>query len=113
MCAYDARFSTEQPCFSAVEHMLDALSSELTYSLHVVMINKHHLWTPAVEPLSSHVAATLQRVKEILKISTGATAINELLGGGIETKSITEIYGEYRWVISHQLAHKGLSCTDQ
>ena len=33
----------------------------------------------------------------MVKISTGAEAINELLGGGIETRSITEIFGEYRW----------------
>lgn len=29
-------------------------------------------------------------------ISTGAAAVDEILGGGIETKSITEIFGEYR-----------------
>lgn len=29
-------------------------------------------------------------------ISTGCTALNEILGGGLETGSITELYGEYR-----------------
>ena len=38
----------------------------------------------------------LQRQKEIVKISVGAQAINELLGGGIESRCITEIYGEFR-----------------
>lgn len=37
-----------------------------------------------------------QRTKEIAKISFGCEAVNELLGGGLETKSITEIFGEYR-----------------
>ncbi|BDA48492.1 Meiotic recombination protein DMC1 homolog A [Coccomyxa sp. Obi] len=37
-----------------------------------------------------------QRSKEIVKISLGAQAINELLGGGLESKCITEIYGEFR-----------------
>lgn len=31
-----------------------------------------------------------------MHISLGARALNELLGGGLETKCITEIYGEYR-----------------
>ncbi|GMH42002.1 hypothetical protein BSKO_09921 [Bryopsis sp. KO-2023] len=37
-----------------------------------------------------------QRQREIVKITTGAQALNELLGGGFETKAITEIFGEYR-----------------
>ncbi len=43
-------------------------------------------------------SCALQRSKEILKISLGAQAINELLGGGLESKCITEIYGEFRCV---------------
>ena len=31
-----------------------------------------------------------------MKISVGAQAVNELLGGGIESRCITEIYGEFR-----------------
>ncbi|KAK9829745.1 hypothetical protein WJX72_007642 [[Myrmecia] bisecta] len=38
----------------------------------------------------------MQRNKDIVKISTGAQAVNELLGGGIESRAITEIFGEYR-----------------
>ena len=38
----------------------------------------------------------MQRQKEIVKISVGAEAVNELLGGGIESRCITEIYGEFR-----------------
>jgi meiotic recombination protein DMC1 len=42
---------------------------------------------------------TLQeRQRSVLKISTGCTAVNELMGGGIETKAITELYGEHRQV---------------
>lgn len=33
----------------------------------------------------------MQRVREIVKISLGADALNELLGGGIESKCITEV----------------------
>ncbi|KAJ3271986.1 recombinase rad51 [Terramyces sp. JEL0728] len=37
-----------------------------------------------------------QRRSEIITISTGAKALDALLGGGIETGSITEIFGEFR-----------------
>jgi len=33
---------------------------------------------------------------EIINISTGSTAVDNLLRGGVETGSITEIYGEFR-----------------
>ena len=32
----------------------------------------------------------------MVRISTGAKALDELLGGGIESKCITEIFGEFR-----------------
>eukprot|EP00486_Rosalina_sp_Unknown_P015460 CAMPEP_0201595610 /NCGR_PEP_ID=MMETSP0190_2-20130828/192558_1 /ASSEMBLY_ACC=CAM_ASM_000263 /TAXON_ID=37353 /ORGANISM="Rosalina sp." /LENGTH=350 /DNA_ID=CAMNT_0048055659 /DNA_START=174 /DNA_END=1226 /DNA_ORIENTATION=+ len=37
-----------------------------------------------------------QKRSEIIKITTGSTKLDELLGGGIETGSITEIFGEFR-----------------
>lgn len=39
-----------------------------------------------------------QRARDVVKISTGSEAVNELLGGGVETRAITEIFGEYRCV---------------
>lgn len=36
----------------------------------------------------------MQREHCIVRISTGSVAVDGLLGGGLETKSITEIYGE-------------------
>jgi meiotic recombination protein DMC1 len=38
----------------------------------------------------------LAKRKEVIKITTGSTALDELLGGGIETMSITEAFGEFR-----------------
>lgn len=38
----------------------------------------------------------LQQRGEIVKLTTGATALDTILGGGLETGSITEIYGEFR-----------------
>jgi len=37
-----------------------------------------------------------RRQATVLKMSTGCAALNDILGGGIETQSITEIHGEYR-----------------
>lgn len=36
------------------------------------------------------------RRKQVIKLTTGAKAWDELLGGGIETMSITEVFGEFR-----------------
>jgi Rad51 len=50
----------------------------------------------------------LQRQRDVVKISTGAEAVNELLGGGVETRAITEIFGEYRY--QQHLCHS-VSCS--
>jgi DNA repair protein RAD51 len=37
-----------------------------------------------------------QRRSELVKLSTGSKELDKLLGGGIETGSITEVFGEFR-----------------
>lgn len=37
-----------------------------------------------------------QKRAEIIQITTGSTELDKLLGGGIETGSITEMFGEFR-----------------
>jgi hypothetical protein len=37
--------------------------------------------------------------KQVIKITTGCAALDELLGGGLETASITEAFGEFRSVL--------------
>lgn len=49
----------------------------------------------------------LQRRQDIIKINCGSSELNKLLEGGIETGSITEIFGEFRTgktQLCHQLA---------
>ncbi|MBE0524061.1 MAG: DNA repair and recombination protein RadA [Methanosarcinales archaeon] len=49
----------------------------------------------------------LERRKLVGKLTTGTEAFDELMGGGIETQSITEFYGEFgcgKTQITHQLA---------
>jgi len=49
----------------------------------------------------------LQKRKEIGKLSTGAETFDELIGGGVETRSITEFFGEFgsgKTQLVHELA---------
>jgi len=45
-----------------------------------------------------------QKRSEIVQLTTGSKELDKLLGGGIETGSITEIFGEFRTGKS-QLCH--------
>ncbi|WP_048093822.1 DNA repair and recombination protein RadA [Geoglobus acetivorans] len=48
-----------------------------------------------------------ERRKKVGKITTGSNALNDLLGGGVETQAITELFGEFgsgKTQICHQLA---------
>ncbi|MCS7120743.1 MAG: DNA repair and recombination protein RadA [Nitrososphaerota archaeon] len=48
----------------------------------------------------------LEKRQNVLRLTTGSKRLDELLGGGIETQSITEFYGEYgsgKSQIAHQL----------
>ena len=52
-------------------------------------------------------AAVLERREEIGKLTWGVPEVDELLGGGVETQSITEVYGEFgagKSQVTHQLA---------
>ena len=49
----------------------------------------------------------LERRKEVGRITTGSEGINDLIGGGIETQSLTEVFGEFgsgKSQLSHELA---------
>lgn len=46
----------------------------------------------------------LQHRKRVLRITTGSTALDQLLGGGIESMAITEAFGEFR-TGKTQIAH--------
>ncbi|MGM0406007.1 MAG: DNA repair and recombination protein RadA [Thermoplasmatota archaeon] len=58
----------------------------------------------------------LQKRKEIGKLSTGAESFDNLLGGGIETRSITEFYGEFgsgKTQLAHQLSVNATQPVDE
>jgi DNA repair protein RadA len=52
-------------------------------------------------------AQVLQRRQEIGKLTWGVEEVDDLLGGGVETQSITEVYGEFgsgKSQVTHQLS---------
>jgi len=52
-------------------------------------------------------SAVLERREKIGKLTWGVPAVDEMLGGGVETQSITEVYGEFgsgKSQITHQLS---------
>ena len=60
--------------------------------------------------------ALLDRRKQVQKLSSGAQSLDELLGGGFETQSICEVFGEFgsgKTQIGHQLAVNTLLPVDQ
>ena len=51
-------------------------------------------------------AQVLERRQQIGKLTWGAEEVDEMLGGGVETQSITEVYGEFgsgKSQVTHQL----------
>ena len=44
------------------------------------------------------------RRSELICLTTGSKQLDTLLGGGVETGSITEVFGEFRTGKSHALA---------
>jgi DNA repair protein RadA len=52
-------------------------------------------------------AAVLERREQIGKLTWGVEEVDDLLGGGVETQSITEVYGEFgagKSQVTHQLS---------
>ncbi|PSQ16996.1 DNA repair and recombination protein RadA [Halobacteriales archaeon QS_8_69_26] len=52
-------------------------------------------------------ATVLERRREIGKLTWGVDEVDDLLGGGVETQSITEVYGEFgsgKSQVTHQLS---------
>ncbi len=58
----------------------------------------------------------LQRRKDVMKLTSGSKNLDELLGGGFETQSITEFFGEFgsgKTQIMHQAAVNATMPEDQ
>lgn len=57
-------------------------------------------WSNAAQKVIPTGFTTAQQIfeqrSELLMVTTGCQALNDILGGGLETGSITELFGEYR-----------------
>jgi len=86
-------------CFT-VESLLMRTKKELSAikGLSEAKIDKLMEAVHKVKPISTFMTANaaLQRRSEVVKITTGSSQFDTLLGGGIETISVTELFGEFR-----------------
>src|SRR3989337_929279 len=58
----------------------------------------------------------LERRKSVAKLTTGSKALDELLGGGLESQAITETFGEFgsgKSQLGHQIAVNGSRPVDE
>ncbi|OKY77564.1 MAG: RecA/RadA recombinase [Candidatus Methanohalarchaeum thermophilum] len=97
--------------FDSLEAIAVATPSELAASTDIGDKNASKIINAAREEAEVGGFETgnklLERRKNVSKIPTGGEEFDELLDGGIETQTITELYGEYgsgKTQIAHQLA---------
>ncbi|WP_309492501.1 DNA repair and recombination protein RadA [Candidatus Hecatella orcuttiae] len=94
--------------YSTIESLATASLKELTQTL-----GEKTAYTAITEARKCIISIPFMRADEYLKfrstverLTTGCKALDELLGGGVESQSITEVYGEYgtgKSQICHQL----------
>jgi len=93
-------------------HTVESLATATTKELESVGIGEKKA-LEIVRTARSTMAVSFIRVDELLKmrqnvlrLTTGSKTLDELLGGGLETQTITEFYGEYgsgKSQLCHQL----------
>ena len=96
--------------FTSVEAVAVATPQEISQATGIPLPTAQKIVQAAREALDIRFKTALELKKErmiVRKITTGSRNLDELLGGGVETKTITEFYGEYgsgKTQICHQLA---------
>jgi len=93
-------------------HTVESLATATVRELELAGIGEKKA-TEIIQKARSSIALTFIRADEllrmrqnVLRLTTGSRALDELLGGGLETQTITEFYGEYgsgKSQICHQL----------
>ena len=84
--------------YATIERVAASSPYELSELLGISAENAKKAVDAAKEATNIEVqtgADVLERRKAIGKISTGAAGFDELLGGGVETNGITEVYGRF------------------
>ena len=100
----------EEAGYGTLEAIAAANPQELAAAANIPLSTAQRIVRAAREALNLTFKTALELKKERLaakKITTGSRNLDALLGGGIETKMITEFFGEYgsgKTQICHQLA---------
>ncbi len=100
----------EEAGYATLEAIAAANPQELAAAANIPLSTAQRIVRAAREALNLTFKTALEVKKERLsakKITTGSRNLDALLGGGIETKMITEFFGEYgsgKTQICHQLA---------
>jgi len=96
--------------YGTLEAIAVATAQELSAAAGIPITTAQRIIKAARDALDIRFKTALEVKKERLstrKITTGSRNLDDLLGGGIETKTITEFFGEFgsgKTQISHQLA---------
>lgn len=96
--------------YTSLESLVTVSAQDLSVTLGIPLPTAHRIIGAARDALDIRFK-TAKEVKlermNIGRITTGSKALDQLLGGGVETKTITEFFGEYgtgKTQICHQLA---------
>lgn len=95
--------------YTTIESIAVATAQELSTIVGIPLATAQKLIAAAREALDIRFKTALELKKErmnIGKVTTGSKALDNLLGGGVETKTITEFFGEYgtgKTQLCHQL----------
>lgn len=96
--------------YTTIEAVAVATPHELSAVANLPITQATKIIEAAREALDIKIKTAIDLKKESLvrkKITTGSRNLDELLGGGVETKTITEFFGEYgtgKTQLCHQLA---------
>ena len=96
--------------YGTIEAIAVATPQELSAAAGIPITSAQRIIRAAREALDIRFKTALEVKKERMqtrKITTGSRNLDDLLGGGIETKTITEFFGEFgsgKTQICHQLA---------
>ncbi len=96
--------------YSTIEALAVATPQEVSAAAGIPLTTAQRIIKAARDALDIRFKTALELKKERLavkKITTGSKNLDDLLGGGVETKTITEFFGEFgsgKTQICHQLA---------
>ncbi|MEM2299681.1 MAG: DNA repair and recombination protein RadA [Candidatus Hadarchaeales archaeon] len=94
--------------FSTISQLATATATELMHAAEISMRSAIKIINSARDAikLDYQLASELyERRKNIDRLTTGSTALDKILGGGLESGSVTEVFGEFGSGKS-QLAHQ-------